>query len=82
MRLLSLLTIMILLLSVNTFADNRCQLFEKRLNSIKAQLKKRTENFRELQFQKNKLEKRIDKKCVGLNKKLENAFIKSSLLND
>ena len=70
------------LVSFSMLADNHCQRLERRLDSVKTQLRKRTENFRELQFQKNKLEKKINKKCVGMNKKLEDAFMKSSFLNE
>jgi len=70
----------------NAQAQNRCQSLKKRLERVENRLKdrrnKKRGTYQELKFQRNKLKSQLDKDCTKLDKKLENAFIKSSLISE
>lgn len=80
------LSLFLFILSGNAQAQNRCQSLQKRLAGVEVKLKDRKNQkrgtYQELKFQRNKLKSQYDSNCTNLDKKLENAFIKSSLISE
>lgn len=83
MKTLIILTLLTLF-SATVIAASSCHDLQAKLKQVESRLeaKPNSSTQTELRFQQKKLASLIEKNCVGLDKKIENAFMKSSLISN
>ena len=86
MKHLIIITILTLTISLSLQAEkDDCKSLDKKLEKVTGEIKRhkgeRSGKLKERKFYQKKLQNKINKKCVVLDKKIEDAFGKSSLIS-